>query len=110
MVHPASCSHDYPLRSTQSSLLARKIEISHMGRNLFILAATLALFSLVSCGVAYTNIAQQPGSPGDASLWRTMGLVLFVVSLAVALAGILSSLFEQAERRTEEALRAKRKR
>jgi hypothetical protein len=80
-----------------------------MGRNLFILAATLALFALVSCGVAYTNIAQQPGSPGDASLWRTMGLVLFVISLVVALAGILSSLFEQAERRTEEARRARRK-
>ncbi|HMF62733.1 MAG TPA: hypothetical protein VK608_01505 [Edaphobacter sp.] len=81
-----------------------------MGRNLFILAATLALFSLISCGVAYTNIAQQPGSPGDASLWRTMGLVLFVISLVVALAGVFSSLFEQAERRTEEARRAKRKR
>jgi hypothetical protein len=81
-----------------------------MGRNLFILAATLALFALVSCGVAYTNIAQQPGSPGDASLWRTMGLVLFVISLVVALAGILSSLFEQAERRTEESRRARRKR
>jgi len=81
-----------------------------MGRNLFILAATLAFFSLVSCGVAYTNIAQQPGSPGDASLWRTMGLVLFVISLVVALAGILSSLFEQAERRTEETRRTKRKR
>jgi hypothetical protein len=80
-----------------------------MGRNLFILAATLALFALVSCAVAYTNIAQQPGSPGDASLWRTMGLVLFVISLVVALAGILSSLFEQAERRTEEARRARRK-
>ncbi len=81
-----------------------------MGRNLFILAATLALLALVSCAVAYTNIAQQPGSPGDASLWRTMGLVLFVISLVVALAGILSSLFEQAERRTEEARRARRKR
>jgi len=81
-----------------------------MGRNLFILAATLALFALVSCGIAYTNIAQQPGSPGDASLWRTMGIVLFVISLTVALAGILSSLFEQAERRTEEARRARRKR
>lgn len=80
-----------------------------MGRNLYILAATLTLLSLVSCGVAYTNIAQQPGSPGDASLWRTMGLGLFVVALAVALAGILSSLFEQAERRTEEARRARRK-
>jgi hypothetical protein len=80
-----------------------------MGRNLYILAATLTLLSLVSCGLAYTNIAQQPGSPGDASLWRTMGLGLFVVALIVALAGILSSLFEQAERRTEESRRARRK-
>jgi hypothetical protein len=81
-----------------------------MGRNLYILAATLGLFALISCGVAYTNIAQQPGSPGDVALWRTMGLGLFVVALIVALAGILSSLFEQAERRTEEERRAKRKR
>ena len=80
-----------------------------MGRNLYILAATLALFSLVSCGLAYTNVAQQPGSPGDASLWRTMGLVLFVIALVVALAGILSSLFEQAERRAEQARRNSRK-
>jgi hypothetical protein len=80
-----------------------------MGRNLYIFAATLALFALVSCGLAYTNIAQQPGSPGDASLWRTMGIVLFLISLIVALAGILSSLFEQAERRFEEQRRAKRK-
>ncbi len=81
-----------------------------MGRNLYILAASLFLFALVSCGISYTNIAQQPGSPGDASLWRTMGLVFFVISLVVALAGILSSLFEQAERRAEEARRARRKR
>ena len=73
-----------------------------MGRNLYILAGSLILFALVSCGVAYTNVAQQPGSPGDASLWRTMGLVLFVLGLIVALCGILSSLFEQAERRAEE--------
>lgn len=81
-----------------------------MGRNLYILAATLGLFALISCGVAYTNIAQQPGSPGDVALWRTMGLGLFVIALLVALAGILSSLFEQAERRSEEERRAKRKR
>jgi hypothetical protein len=79
-----------------------------MGRNLYILAASLTLFALVSCGLAYTNIAQQPGSPGDVSLWRTMGLVLFVIALVVALAGILSSLFEQAERRSEEARRRRR--
>ena len=62
-----------------------------MGRNLFILAATLLLLALVSCGVSYTNIAQQPGSPGDQSLWRTMGLGLFVISLLVTLGGIFSS-------------------
>jgi hypothetical protein len=33
-----------------------------MGRNLYILAASLTLFALISCGIAYTNIAQQPGS------------------------------------------------
>jgi uncharacterized membrane protein YdfJ with MMPL/SSD domain len=79
-----------------------------MGRNLYILAASLTLFALISCGIAYTNIAQQPGSPGDVSLWRTMGLVLFLIALVVALAGILSSLFEQAERRSEEARRSRR--
>jgi hypothetical protein len=79
-----------------------------MGRNLYILAATLLLLSLISCGLAYTNIAQQPGSPGDVSLWRTTGLALFVVALVVALAGILSSLFEQAERRADEDRRRRR--
>jgi hypothetical protein len=80
-----------------------------MGRNLYILAGSLILFGLISCGIAYTNIAQQPGSPGDASLWRTMGLGFFVVGLFVALAGVLSTLFEQAERRDEESRRAKRR-
>jgi Na+-translocating ferredoxin:NAD+ oxidoreductase RnfA subunit len=80
-----------------------------MGRNLYILAGTLLFFAIISFGVSYTNIAQQPGSPGDVALWRTMGLFLFLISTVVTLAGILSSLFEQAERRTEEARRAKRK-
>jgi hypothetical protein len=80
-----------------------------MGRNLFILAATLFGLALISCGVAYTNIAQQPGSPGDVALWRTTGLALLVMALFVALAGILSSLFEQAERRAEEDRRHRRK-
>ena len=81
-----------------------------MGRNLYILAATLTVFSLVSCGLAYTNIAQQPGSPGDTALWRTTGLGLFVLALVIALAGILSTLFEQAERRLEEDKRDRRNR
>lgn len=81
-----------------------------MGRNLYILAASLALFGLLSCGIAFTNIAHQPGSPGDASLWRTMGLVFFVVALIVALAGIFSALFEQAERRADDTRRSRRRR
>jgi len=79
-----------------------------MGRNLFILAASLALFALISCAVAATNVAQQPGSPGDASLWRTMGLALLVLALLAALGGVLSSLFEQARRRAEERQRRRR--
>lgn len=79
-----------------------------MGRNLFILAATLATLALVSCGLSYTNIAQQPGSPGDAALWRTMGLCLFLLALLVALGGIFTALFEQAERRAEEERRRNR--
>ena len=55
-----------------------------MGRNLYILAASLTVFAAISCGVAFTNIAQQPGSPGDASLWRTMGLVISEISVAAA--------------------------
>jgi heme/copper-type cytochrome/quinol oxidase subunit 2 len=81
-----------------------------MPRNLFILAASLAAFALISCGIAYTNIAQQPGSPGDQSLWRTMGLVLLLIALICALAGVLSTLFQQAERRSEENRRTNRRR
>jgi peptidoglycan/LPS O-acetylase OafA/YrhL len=81
-----------------------------MGRNLYILSASLLVFALLSCGVAYTNIADQPGSPGDAAMWRTMGLVLIVMSLVSALGGILSTLFEQAERRSEELRRTRRRR
>jgi hypothetical protein len=67
------------------------------------------VLAVVSCGIAYTNIAQQPGSPGDVSLWRTTGLAMFVLALVVALAGILSSLFEQAERRADEERKQRRK-
>jgi hypothetical protein len=81
-----------------------------MGRNLYILAATLFVLALVSCGVSYSNIAQQPGSPGDSSLWRTMGLGLFVLSLLITLGGILSSLFEQAERRAANQRQDQRRR
>ena len=81
-----------------------------MGRNLYILAATLFFFSLVALGVSFSNIAQQPGSPGDVALWRTMSIAFFLLSLLITLAGVLSTLFEQAERRAEIARQARRKR
>jgi hypothetical protein len=77
-----------------------------MGRNLYILAATLFVFSLVTCGVSYTSVAP---STGDRALWHMMGLVLLLVSLVVTMAGMLTSLFEQAERRTEERERQQRR-
>jgi hypothetical protein len=79
-----------------------------MGRNLYILAATLALFSVVAFGVSFSNIAQQPGSPGDSALWRTMGFGFLVLAMVIALGGMVSALFEQAEKRAEEARRRRR--
>lgn len=72
-----------------------------MGRNLYILAATLGALALLSIALSFTNIAEQPGSPGDASLWRMTSIALLCVALVVTLLGVMSSLFEQAERRHE---------
>ena len=45
-----------------------------MGRNLYILASTLILFGLISCGIAYTNIGNTPRStpprPKDRPTYR----------------------------------------
>lgn len=81
-----------------------------MGRNLYILAGTLCFFALVALGVSFSNIAETPGSPGDAALWRTMGIAFLLLAMLVTLAGIFSSLFEQAERRAETDRQARRKR
>jgi uncharacterized protein (DUF2062 family) len=52
----------------------------------------------------------QPGLPANASLWRGVCLVLLVCALAAALVGVLSHLFEQVDRRGEEARLAARRR
>ena len=74
-----------------------------MGRNLYILGGTLGTLALLSILLSFSGIGETPGTPSDASLWRTTGVALLAVALAVSLAGVLSSLFEQAERRTEKA-------
>ncbi len=81
-----------------------------MGRNLYILAGTMGALALVSIVLSFTNVANQPGSPGDASLWRTTSIALICVALIVTLAGVLSSLFEQAERRSDMERQQRRRR
>jgi hypothetical protein len=81
-----------------------------MGRNLYILAATLGILAAISIALSFTNIAAQPGSPGDAALWRMTSIALLLVALVVTLLGILSSLFDQAERRHSAARQQRRHR
>ena len=73
-----------------------------MARNLYILAATLVLFSAASCGMSLAGPGSQPGHPGDAGMWRTMALFLLLGGLLISLFGIVTALFEQVDRRARE--------
>ena len=81
-----------------------------MSRNFYILAATLGFFALVSGGMALVPSTFQPGLPANGTLWRTVALILLLTALASALVGVMSNLFEQVARRSEEARRAERRR
>ena len=81
-----------------------------MGRNLYILGGTLGVLGLVSLLLSVTGVAQAPGSPGDASLWRFTGVALLFLALVIALGGVLSTLFEQAERRATDQREQDRRR
>jgi fatty acid desaturase len=82
-----------------------------MSRNFYILAAVLCFFALISGGMSLIPSSFQPGLPANGSLWRTGSLLLLLVGLASALIGTMSHLFEQVDRRSEEArLAARRKR
>ena len=71
-----------------------------LSRNLYILAATLFFFATLSYVMALTGFAHEPGAPADASLWRTIGIILLLLALVTALFGVLQTMFEQADRRT----------
>lgn len=82
-----------------------------MSRNFYILAATLGLFAVLSAGMSLVPSSFQPGLPANGSLWRTVALVLLLAGLVFALVGVMTHLFEQVDRRSEEArLAARRKR
>jgi hypothetical protein len=76
-----------------------------MSRNLFLLAASLLLFSLVSCAMSLVPNPWQPGLPVNGSIWKTIGLVFLLTALLSTLAGVLTAMFEQVERRSEERMR-----
>jgi len=73
-----------------------------VARNLYILAATLLLFALISCGMTLVSNSYQPDLPGNGSLWKTIGLFLALGGLISALLGVMTNMFEQVDRRAEE--------
>jgi len=79
-----------------------------MSRNLYILAATLGFFALISAAMALAPSSFQPGLPANASIWRTVALILLLFGLGSALVGVMSHLFEQVDRRSEAARLAAR--
>ncbi len=80
-----------------------------MSRNFYILAASLVLFALISGGMSLVPSSFQPGLPANGSLWRTVALFLLLLGLIAALVGVMSHLFEQVDRRSEEARQAARR-
>ncbi|MFZ0393528.1 MAG: hypothetical protein WCF17_00495 [Terracidiphilus sp.] len=84
---------------------------SSMSRNFYILAATLGFFALLSGGMSLVPSTFQPGLPANASMWRTIALFLALAALAFAFIGVMTNLFEQVDRRSEQVrLAARRKR
>jgi hypothetical protein len=73
-----------------------------MSRNLYILGATLFFFAMISFGMMFTTGPYQIGLPGNGSLWKTIALFLLVGALLSALAGIMTHMFEQVDRRAQE--------
>ena len=73
-----------------------------MARNLYILAGTLLVFALISFVMSITAGHAQPALPASGTLWKTTALFLTVGGLVIALLGVVTALFEQIDRRTEE--------
>jgi hypothetical protein len=76
-----------------------------MSRHLYILAASLLLLSLFSCGMAFVPNPLQPSLPVNGSLLKTISMLLLLAALISALAGIMITMFEQVGRRNQERMR-----
>jgi membrane protein implicated in regulation of membrane protease activity len=73
-----------------------------VARNLYILAAVLLLFAGLCFAMSLTAGHLQPALPANGTLWKTTALFLTVGGLLVALLGVMTAMFEQVDRRTEE--------
>ena len=81
-----------------------------MSRNLYILGTTLFIFAVISFGMTFTTGPYQIGLPGNGSLWKTIALFLLLLSLISVLAGVMTHMFEQVERRAVQRERREGKR
>jgi hypothetical protein len=81
-----------------------------MSRSFYILAAALGFFALISGAMSLVPSTFQPGLPANGSLWRTIALFLLLAALGSALVAVMSHLFEQVDRRSEETRIAARRR
>ena len=73
-----------------------------MARNLYILAGTLFFFALASWAMVAITLHDQPGLPGNGSLWRTVGMFLCLLSIFVTVIGVATQMYEQVARRSRE--------
>jgi hypothetical protein len=81
-----------------------------MSRNFYVLAASLLLFALIAGGMSLVPSGFQPGLPANASLWRTTAIFFLLGALLAGLVGVMTNLFEQVDRRHEQARRDARRR
>ena len=81
-----------------------------MSRNFYGLAITLGVLTVLSAAMAFVPSSFQPGLPANGTLWKTLALMLLVGGLASLLVGMLTHLFEQVDRRSEERRMAERAR
>ena len=80
-----------------------------MSRNFYILAGAMVVLAVLSGAMSLVPSSFQPGLPANGSLWRTIALILLLAGLASALFAVMTNLFEQVDRRSEEARRAARR-
>lgn len=81
-----------------------------MSRNFYILAGSFMVFAVIAGAMTLVPSSFQPGLPANGTLWRTIALVFLLLSLASALVGMLTKLFEQVDRRSEQDRQAARRR